>query len=282
MSTKGEPEDAEWRRTELEAVLTKLYRCPETGCPLYETNEQNEGCAEPLLGAQYPTLAIIGINPRRPGKDGKMADDNRFHDLSTYVSCFSENGECREIKAEHLKGRYRGYWAAYKRLIKARTKEEAELKLDKNEPSPSDVIDYNDKVTKLNIIKCPTIEKPSNDNLQRAWINCREYLIEQLRILQPKIILFHSRDSCNAGIELLLENNLYHLDDASHDLSDLSDPSKAKMGNFRDKFAIAIDERGRRTLFLFNWHLSYFGPADKWLRHSSVEFREKINEILHE
>jgi len=249
----------------MKEIVRELYSCPKRQCPLNGVGFSSKGRPEPFLGSlQQPTLAIIGINP---GKKDETTSENRFWDENSYLECYlSEEGKCRKALIDRWT---LGYLVAYKILIKN----------DLNKPAEENLDEFNNRVTKLNIIKCPTREKPLNKQLDEARNNCLPYLIDQLKQLQPRVILFHSRFACSTAVEMI-RSGVYNLHNASRDLDDLDDPSKVNMDDISSEFIIARDWNDRKTLFLFNWHLSWSGRACKGIKNGLEKKHEIIKEIL--
>lgn len=145
--------------------------------------------------------------------------------------------------------------------------------------------DFNEHAVILNIIKCSTkdIREISKNDIKTAKANCIGYLTRQLETMQPKVILSHSRFACETTIEFLKNGTTYRIDVASRDVGTLARKmreGKPIMDEISKEYVIAKNGSGHRILFLFNKHLSRYGPAMKSLNKNMEEKRRIIDDLL--
>ncbi len=228
-----------------EEILRLLSNC--RACK--ETRLLGEDCSylpEALIGSWHPLLAIVGINPGDGVPDPSSVGE-------TYASFYSY----RPLW-EGNTGWAKGYIKAYKTLI-----------VPKAHPIDEVIGNFNQHGAILNVIKCgtPNVKDISNDSLEAARSNCVQYLLKQLDYMQPKIILSHGRFACNTMLELLRNGNFG--DCNTHLIDKLLQMS---MGEISGEHVIAT-RYDKKTLFLFNKHLSYYGPA---IRSLNANLEEKV------
>lgn len=175
----------------------------------------------------------------------------------TYVSFYSD----RPLW-EGNTGWAKGYIEAYSKLI-----------APKNVPVNDAVSCFNENAAILNIIKCatPNVKGISPLNLEKAKKYCLKYLLKQLDYMEPRIVLSHGRFACNTILDLL---RIGHF--GSCDVNSVDKIKQLPMNEISKEYVIA-DQNGRETLFMFNKHLSYLGPAIASL-NSNIEEKRKIAE----
>lgn len=242
----------------MEEIIKELYSCR----VCQNTCLKGMVCSpfpEPLIGNWHASFAIIGDNPGRSDLD--------FEDLNEYIDHYSNPKKC----GLDLKERWqKGYFEAYKRLL--------------NPESTLD--DFNMHAVILNIIKCSTkdIKKIPENALETAKANCIGYLARQLEAIQPKVILTHGKFSCCTIIDMLRNGTKYTVVSTSCDIDTLAKEIHTRpyyIDEISKEYMIAKNGNGRKILFLFNKHLSYYAPAMKSLNKNIEEKRRIIDDLLY-
>lgn len=200
---------------------------------------------EPFLGNIRANFAIVGINPGE--------NESTFKNIDKYINYYYH------IAKLDNKRWTKGYYEAYKRLMN----QKATYK------------DFNDNTVILNIIKCATKKKPSKKVLDFSKNNCKLFLMKQLKQIKPKVVLVHSRFSCDFFDEFLHDGHTFRILQKSYTkkLSEIS------MDDISKEYLIAKDNSGRKILFLFNKHLSYYGPSMKSLEVNIDKKRRLIKKV---
>jgi len=213
---------------------------------------------EPLIGNWQASFALVGINP------GPSTHD--FEDLNRYIAHYSNPKKC----GLDLKERWqRGYFEAYKRLV--------------NQESTLD--DFNKHAVILNIIKCSTVDisKIRGQRLELAKANCIGYLTRQLEAIEPKVILTHGKFSCCAITDMLRNRTKYTVISTSCDIDTLAKEIHTRphyIDEISKEYVIAKNGDGRKTLFLFNWHLSRYGIAVNRLKKNIEQKKRIVKQML--
>jgi len=222
---------------------------------------------EPLIGNWKASFAIVGINPG--------PSSGNFEDLNQYIAYYSNSKECGLILDPEKRWQI-GYVKAYTLLFSRPGN--TELAID----------DFNENAVILNVIKCSTADasKIRGQRLEMAKANCIDYLARQLEIIKPKVILTHGKPSCLAMIDVLKNETKFTIVSTSSDksINTLAEEMRRpySMDEISKEYIEAKSENGHRTLFLFNKHLSYCGPAAKSLDKKLEEKRKKIDDVLHD
>jgi len=219
---------------------------------------------EPLIGNWKASFVIVGINP------GPSSGD--FKDSNQYIAYYSNPKKCG-LKSQE--GWQRGYLEAYRRLVNP-------------ELSNDEAIDhFNSHAAILNIIKCSTVDasKLRGQRYESAKTNCIGYLEKQLELISPKIILTHGKKPCIEILDMLKSKSKYVEVQSSTNINILAEKIKDSYSMDRIlptiKYITAKDREGREVLFLFNKHLSRWGPAQKSLKQDLEEKQRRVKVALH-
>lgn len=228
---------------------------------------------EPFLGNLNAKFAIIGANPG-PIVYPSSPDYFRLirffeNNIENYLNYYKQ---FRLSLKEYKEWQWvKGYVEAYNILTNRSPMLDDSSKVD----------DFNKNVIILNIIKCSTtgISGIPKRDLETAKNYCIGYLLRQLAIITPRVILSHGRPSSNAIIEILKTGTNYRVDEKTSSCN-TNTLAGLSMDEISREYIIAKNEKGRKTLFLFNWHLSWWGKAKKRLNSNIKRKREKIKELL--
>jgi uracil-DNA glycosylase len=237
----------------MKELIEQIYSCRSRHNCLKEW--ANCHVPEPFIGNLHSRFAIIGANPGSYG-----GQQRSFKNLTDYVN-YHEKEFCKSAFDW-----VEDYCEAYSMLVN---------------PGANLTV-FNENAIILNVIKCSTkiklSEIPKLDK-EQAKNNCIDYLIQQLENMQPSIILAHGRFACDAIMGILRSGTNYEVDEkmSSHSISTLQGLSMEEISR---EYIIAKNKKGRKTLFLFNWHLSWWGKAKKRLNYNIEQKRRIINELL--
>lgn len=240
-----------------EEIIEKLYSCR----ICQNTCLKGVVCSpfpEPLIGNWAANFAIIGVNP------GPFTLD--FEKLSEYMDFYSNPEKC----GLDLKERWqRGYFEAYRKLVNLK----------------STLDDFNRHAVILNIIKCSTrdLKNIPKNALEKAKANCIGYLTAQFEVIQPKVILSHGKFPCCTIVDMIRNGTKYAVVSTSRDIDTLAKDIHTRphyIDEISKEYVIAKNGNGRKTLFLFNKHLSIYGPAMKSLSKNIEEKRRIIRDFL--
>jgi hypothetical protein len=231
--------------------LKRLETCELCLEPKY-LEEMSRYIPEPLIGSWHPTLAIIGTNPGEYG-----VDPAEFG--TTFVEYYLNRRLDSNTTWE------RGYVEAYFMLMEP-----------KNASRNGLLYRFNANAAILNVIKCatPNSKDISIVNLENAKNNCLKYLLTQIEYMQPNVILSHGRFACDTTLELL-GNGHFGVCDVAAANRIMQLPMDEKSNEL-----LIANQNGRETLFLFNRHLSIFGPAIKALNSNLEEKRRVIGKFI--
>lgn len=230
--------------------LYSCYKCRDT----YLKGEICTQFPEPFLGILEEEItkkfAIIGINPG-------WTDDSEITSLEKYIKFYMNHGPNKNARW------FKGYFEAYKRLVDLE----------------ATYYDFIENVVILNVVHCPTIDikSISKKNRQAAINNCMHFLIRQLSMIQPRVILVHGQFACEWIIEILEKGVDYKIQNGSCNLETLEN---LNMGEKSKEYMITKNKEGYKTLFLFNKHLSYYGPAINSLNKNIDQKRIMIGKML--
>jgi hypothetical protein len=162
---------------------------------------------EPFLGNPNAKFAIVGVNPSHI-----VYSDSpdyfrwiRFfeNNIENYLNYYKQ---FRLSLKEYKEWQWvKGYVGAYNMLTNRSPMLDDSSKVD----------DFNENVIILNIIKCSTagISGIPKRDLETAKNYCIGYLLRQLAIIQPRVILSHGRPASNAIIEILKSGTNYRVDE---------------------------------------------------------------------
>jgi hypothetical protein len=213
-----------------------------------------------VIGNWEAKFAIVGINPGS-SEDCKWKCDE-------YISYYSNPQKCGLGSKD---GWRRGYFEAYRMLVTR------ELTID-------NFRNFNENAVILNIIKCSTenIRKLDGKRYESARKNCIGYLKRQLDLILPKVILVHGKSPCVEIIDMLKDNSRYKVVKSTTAIDVLTAKiiKPYSMDTIGKEWVLAKDNSGREVLFLFNWHLSRWGPAKKSLEQNLEEKRRMIDIVL--
>ena len=239
-------------------IMTELYSCR----ICQENLLRGQLCSEfpeAIIGNWHADFIMIGVNP---GKN-----EATFNSVKEYIKWYSSNnftlnwGRCAW-----------GYFEAYKRLATP-------------DMSDNEIVleHFNKHAAILNLIKCstPNTKGISEKNLERAKDNCIGYLMRQLNYMQPKVVLSHGKFATKTMLNLLTNDKFGF---KTKGISKLETRLLTAM-NYMDEISketIVAYEGTRKMLFLFNKHLSYFGPAMKSLQNNIQAKKDMVAEVLRE
>jgi len=241
-----------------EEIMEKLYSCR----ICQNTCLKSVVCSsipEPLIGNWRASFAIVGVNP------GPISLD--FENLREYIDFYSNPQKC----GLDLKERWqRGYFEVYKKLVNLK----------------STLDDFNRHAVILNTIKCSTtgLKKIPEGALEKAKANCIHYLTAQFEVIQPKVILAHGKFTCCTIVDMLRNETKYAVVSTSRDIDTLAKDIYTRphcIDEISKEYVTAKNGNGRKTLFLFNKHLSIYGPAIKSLSKNMEEKRRIIRDFLY-
>lgn len=164
-------------KQEMEQLLKELYSCRKC----HGTYLKGQVCAkfpEPFLGVLEGSIefCFIGTNPGE-------TDNSEIRNPNEYMEYYITSPP--NASAQWFKG----YLEAYKRLVCP----EASYK------------DFCKNTIITNVIKCSTVDTKSirKKDLEMAKGNCLPFLIKELSIIQPKVLLMHGEFACRTIIEIL-------------------------------------------------------------------------------
>jgi hypothetical protein len=202
---------------------------------------------------------MVGVNPG--------INEDTFNSLSEYVKCYSSNDFVLEWGRGAL-----GYFEAYKRLAVPELSDDETI-----------LQHFNKHAAILNLIKCSTPDTKgiSKKNLEKAKDNCVGYLLRQFGCMEPKVVLSHGRFAIETILGLLEDGELGFKSVGISALKARLKTTSEYMNEISKEIIIAY-KGTRKTLFLFNKHLSYFGPAMKSLQNNIEAKKNMIANILGE
>jgi len=255
----------------MEELIRQLYSC-RVCLNTFLKGEVGFPFPEPFLGNPNASFAIIGANPGVGSFDFNYWLRFFESDIKNYVNYYQNDAK---ISLESYKEWAKGYVEAFVTLVNPNSTVDLASKLDS----------FNKSAIILNIVKCATKKMPSKKVCELAKSNCLGYLIRQLEAIQPIIILSHSRFACKTIIEIL-KNSQTVVDDTSHKTLDTLARKMREgapiMNEISKEYIIVKNRSGRKTLFLFNWHLSWYERALKSLENNIEQKKRIIEDLLQE
>jgi uracil-DNA glycosylase len=246
----------------LKELIEEIYSCRSSHNCLKEWVDCR--VPEPFIGNLHSSFAIIGTNPGSYENQQKS-----FKDLTEYVNYYEK--EFYKSASHWIKR----YCEAYRMLVNP----------------DADLTVFNENAIILNVVKCSTSIKWSKlpeeaREEARSNCNCINYLVRQLGKMQPSVILAHGKPACIAIMDMLKDDTKFRSVStySGKGINKLAKEIRLpnSMNGISEEIIQAKNENGRRIGFLFNKHLSIWGPARNSLEKNEGNKKTMIDDLLRQ